>query len=618
MSTATIPASASEALDMVHAGLAFLAAADAAAMGAAERAGCLRGLEQADAVATAARTSVLGAFAAGQDYADDGDYSACSWLRYRTQVTQGTAADHTAWVRRGDGHRAVMAALAGRKVSKSYAREICWWTGKLPEDARPAADEILLGAAASGLGLEDLAGLAAEMYEKSRQGQPDADPGDDGPGVSFDDRSVRLATTIGGAGVVHGDLTPECAEFVRTVLDALSAPAGADEDRTHEQRYHDALEEAMRRLVAGGLVPQRGGQPIRVWAYISLADLMQLDGSAELLREWAERLHAQWAGRRAAAAEAGGHQGLWLDGEAAKGIACGAPVTPVVVGSVNPAAFGDLIKLCAQLDELLGLRGGEPGEDDPGAGQPGGGDPGAGQPGAGGAADGSAGSAAVAQEALVQAILGKAVELLSGPGGLASFLRRHLGLRAGGPSLPLDIGYSETIPASIRNAVRLRDMHCQWAGRCRQPAVACQVHHTRHKANGGKTSLKDCVLLCHYHHQVMIHRLGWTLVVNPTAPPPRGTRTRPRCCTATGRRPGPDNSPGITESRGDRHRMTPARKPWRAGGWRAGLGASGRWPARGSRVPGGGAAGDRGTPPGAPGRIRVRSGRGVTLPVRVR
>jgi hypothetical protein len=30
-------------------------------------------MEQADSVATAARTVVLGAFAAGQDYADDGD-----------------------------------------------------------------------------------------------------------------------------------------------------------------------------------------------------------------------------------------------------------------------------------------------------------------------------------------------------------------------------------------------------------------------------------------------------------------------------------------------------------------------------------------------------------------
>jgi hypothetical protein len=84
-----------------------------------------------------------------------------------------------------------------------------------------------------------------------------------------------------------------------------------------------------------------------------------------------------------------------------------------------------------------------------------------------------------------------------------------------GDSLPLDIGYSSTVPAGIRNAVRHRALHCEWAGRCDQPAAACQVHHTKHKANGGKTSLTGCVLLCAFHHQVMIHRLGWTLIVNP-------------------------------------------------------------------------------------------------------
>src|SRR5581483_6374074 len=301
-----------------------------------------------------------------------GAYSACSWLIHRTQVTRGAAADHTGWVRRGAGHPLVLAALAARAVSKSYAREICWWTGKLPEGSRQAADESLLGAAASGLELPDLAGLAAEMYERSRQDTPD----DDGPGggssgegggdqeTGFDDRAVKVSTTLGGAGVIRGNLTPECAEFVTTVLDALSGPAGADDDRPHEQRYHDALQEAMRRLVAGGLVPQRSGQPLRVWAYISLADLMQLEGSAELAAEWMSRLQAQWAGRRAAAAEAGGHQGLWLDGAAAQGIACGAPVTPVVVGNLNPAAFDDLIRLCAQLDKLLNAVG-ESSEDEP-------------------------------------------------------------------------------------------------------------------------------------------------------------------------------------------------------------------------------------------------------------
>ena len=120
------------------------------------------------------------------------------------------------------------------------------------------------------------------------------------------------------------------------------------------------------------------------------------------------------------------------------------------------------------------------------------------------------------RDLLEQAIIDKAVDLLSGPGGLASFLRRRqLGARLGGPSLPLDIGYAETVPAGIRNAVLLRDRHCQWAGGCTQPAGACEVHHTKHKANGGKTSVKDCVLLCAFHHQVVIHRWGWTLVVNP-------------------------------------------------------------------------------------------------------
>ena len=45
--------------------------------------------------------------------------------------------------------------------------------------------------------------------------------------------------------MLHGDLTPECAAVVGTVLDALSAPAGAEDTRTREQRYHDALQEAM-------------------------------------------------------------------------------------------------------------------------------------------------------------------------------------------------------------------------------------------------------------------------------------------------------------------------------------------------------------------------------------
>ena len=75
-----------------------------------------------------------------------------------------------------------------------------------------------------------------------------APPGPDGQDDKHLDRALFLDTTIDGAGVVRGDLTPACAAMVQAVLDALSAPEGGGDLRTHAQRYHDALAEAMRRL----------------------------------------------------------------------------------------------------------------------------------------------------------------------------------------------------------------------------------------------------------------------------------------------------------------------------------------------------------------------------------
>jgi hypothetical protein len=72
---------------------------------------------------------------------------------------------------------------------------------------------------------------------------------------------------------------------------------------------------------------------------------------------------------------------------------------------------------------------------------------------------------AQAEEMLRNAIIRKAVDLVTGPSGLASFLRtRLLGARLADPSLPLDVGHSADIPAAIRRAVILRDQHCQWPG----------------------------------------------------------------------------------------------------------------------------------------------------------
>ncbi len=92
--------------------------------------------------------------------------------------------------------------------------------GQLPAQCRGAADEVLVTAAKAGADLRDLGGLAAVgdlrpfLPEQALQDEDQV----------FEDRSVRLETTFDGAGVLYGDLTPECAAVVGAVLDALSAP----------------------------------------------------------------------------------------------------------------------------------------------------------------------------------------------------------------------------------------------------------------------------------------------------------------------------------------------------------------------------------------------------------
>lgn len=521
------PASAREALDMLQSAMSYLAAADPTAMAAEGQAECLQALERLDAVETAARAWILGAFTTGRGYSADADYSPRAWLIHKTRVTRGAAAGHLGWARRATAHPEVIAALAeGHVLTESMARTVCGWTDRLPEDCRPAADAILVAAAQAGADQRGLAELAAEIYTRSLPV-----PGD-GPDDGFDDRSVRVETTFEGAGVITGNLTPECAAVVGAVLDALSAPMGAQDTRTQTQRYHDALHQAMDRLIAAGLLPERAGQPVRAWVHVSLAELRAMDGGSALQEEWIAAVRARWAAHRAAASVAGRDGAAWLEGDAARTVTCDATMIPVVTGDIDLGVLDDLVGLCVTVAGYGGCGGpahvADPAPGDDGCGRAGqGGDPAAGcasRPGME-----ARPLTAQAKEMLEHAIIGKAIDLVSGPGGLASFLRRReLDARLAGPSLPLDVGHSVDIPAAIRRAVILRDQGCRWSGGCDQPAGACEVHHVVHLADGGKTSVRDCILFCWFHHHIAIHKLGWTVTLNPdgttTARSPDGTR----------------------------------------------------------------------------------------------
>ena len=64
---------------------------------------------------------------------------------------------------------------------------------------------------------------------------------------------------------------------------------------------------------------------------------------------------------------------------------------------------------------------------------------------------------------------------------------------------------------------RTANQACQaaWPGGCDRPAAAPDVHHIRHKSDGGETSVQNCGLFCEFHHETCIHRCGWEVVLHP-------------------------------------------------------------------------------------------------------
>ena len=463
--SATAPQSVGDALDMVMTGFGWLADADLTSVPASVRAECLRQLERTRSVQTAAHATVLSAFDRDADFTDDGQGTCRTWLRWQTQITAGAASGSVGWMRRLRAHPAVKAALRAGTISESWARQICEWSDLLPESARGDADAILL-AAAGGAELADLAALVEQMRAKL------AGP-DQGKDDGFDDRRLRLATTIGGAGKLDGDLTPGCATALEAVLDALGKQAGPEDLRTLRQRRHDALEEACRRLIGSGCVPDRAGQPTQIQLHISLEELTRrLAGTPAAEHsgtpDWAGIENRLWPRLTPDGSPLPPEPVPWP--AAAPGTECDATIVPVVTGRVDH----DLLdKLTAQI--ATGLD----------------------------------------RDKVKDLILANAVAVLSGPGALASFLRTGtLPRPAASVSLPLDVGTAtDTIPPYLRRAVMLRDKHCAAPG-CFAPPSACQVHHLRPRSKGGATKLTGLILMCSFHHLIMVHTWGWTIKLN--------------------------------------------------------------------------------------------------------
>ncbi len=79
----------------------------------------------------------------------------------------------------------------------------------------------------------------------------------------------------------------------------------------------------------------------------------------------------------------------------------------------------------------------------------------------------------------------------------------------GGRSTPsLNLGRrTRTVSAPLRRTLEARDRGCRFPG-CGSRFT--DAHHIRHWADGGETSLRNCILLCRHHHR-LVHEGGWSV-----------------------------------------------------------------------------------------------------------
>ncbi len=498
------PSNVDEALAMLRAGADYLARTGWAGLGGHEQGMALRSLGAITSTLTVAHAEALAALDTGGGYAADGHPSTRSWLKFQTRITGPAARELDLWPRRLAAHPMLRDALAAREVSPSWARQFAEWNDRLPASQADAADKILLDAARAGLDLNpDIARLAHAIYEAVRGQRPD----DDGPDDGFADRGLRLGTTIGGAGKLNGDLSAQCAALLEKAFATFGKNAGPDDLRNPGQRNHDALEIALRLALGVPDIPGSSGMKTRAMVVMSLADLLQLEGASALQDAWLT----------ARAGEPG-----WFFGPGARAAACSAQITPAVAGTPDWDVLGDMADIFLDAHGFASAPSAfaaATGDGPPGNARPasrahscectcGGCDcPPAGRPGP---------LSPAARLALERTLLAMAARALSGPQGLAGFLRASLlGRPFAGRSLVLDVGDTDDGPDHLRRAVIVRDQHCQWPGGCDRPASQCEPHHLRHRAQGGETSLKNLKLLCLAHHHHFIHRLGWDIVVHP-------------------------------------------------------------------------------------------------------
>jgi hypothetical protein len=267
--------------------------------------------------------------------AGTGSESTAAWVSTQARIDPAESASLVRLAGRLHGGEldATRAALTAGHLTRHHAQVISTSTAVLAPTDRAGAEALLVHAARTltPSALRDLAAshrvALCQEPDRARRWQQQHDT----RGFTLHDLDPHGLSRPGG------QLTAELTATLRTIFDAFGHRTGSDDTRSRTQRHHDALHEALTRVLHAGSAGERGGVRPHLNITIDLHDLLSdCGGSAQL-----DRLHGSRGQRQGA-----------INPTTAQRLACDAEATLTLVNPQQPdhPALPDPASATALLD----------------------------------------------------------------------------------------------------------------------------------------------------------------------------------------------------------------------------------------------------------------------------
>jgi hypothetical protein len=252
-------------------------------------------------------SEMAAAFAATDQYDEQGSVSPIHWIRHNLHMGGGAAADRVAVGEHlkslPESHQSMVTGEIGfthlALIARTAAAIAESGTNK-PFDENPLLDKAReLSVGRFRIFCDHMRHAAdAETYAAQEAQRVEA-------------RSLTLSPGAGSMVWLRGVLDPEGAAVVLSALEPLASRTGKDDDRKRDKRLADALVEVANRTLDAGLLPQRGSQRPHLQVTTTLETLLQRAGAPAADLEFS----------------------LPISGKAVERLACDCNVTRILLGA---------------------------------------------------------------------------------------------------------------------------------------------------------------------------------------------------------------------------------------------------------------------------------------------